>query len=76
MGWFEHGADATDAGGPPQPSECRISLPAMPYCRPMTGLVGRGADVNKRFPGGPTAYELAKGYGGGATMQLLLDAGR
>jgi len=38
-------------------------------------LVGRGADVNKRFPGGPTAYELAKGYGGGATMQLLLDAG-
>jgi hypothetical protein len=38
-------------------------------------LVERGADVNKRFASGPTAYEMAKSYGGPAVMQVLLDAG-
>ena len=74
---LDHGLDANYAYGAPGvvPRTLLMNAAGDGCLEAVKVLVARGADVNKRFPGGPTAYEMAKGYGGPAVMQVLLDAG-
>lgn len=71
---LDHGLDPNHAYGP-VPRTLLMNAATDGCVEAVKLLVERGADVNKRFASGPTAYEMAKGYGGPAVTQVLLDAG-